>query len=186
MFGVCALAGSISSLPLAYMHARSEMTLTISCWGVVHVTRSLAFAHLRICGCSFRVTMDIHAFNHSRSGQSHFRFLLTAHVTRCLAFALFASSLLSLTLAYVHSSSARCGDIYTVIFVCSARGAMICVCAVRGFTFKFYIGICTVEHCTVWWRTSGWRVPGIYLFDCRYLLRLGLCISFPLWLVGNE
>ena len=78
MFGVCALAGSISSLPLAYMHARREMTLTISCWGVVHVTRRLAFAHLRICECSFRVTMDIHAFNHSRSGQSQFRVVNSA------------------------------------------------------------------------------------------------------------
>ena len=35
--------------------------------------------------------------------------LLTAHMTRCLAFALFAGSLSNFTLAYVQSSIARCG-----------------------------------------------------------------------------
>jgi len=95
-------------------------------------------------------------------------------------------SLSSLTLAYVQSSIARCGDIYIFVFVCSARGAMIGVCDVREFTFKFDIVICAVEHCAMWWRTSGWRLPGLYLFECRYLLRLGLRISFLLGLVGDE
>jgi len=127
-FCVCAFAGAVSRLPLAYMHSG------------IHGVNS----HIFVFTNSARDAMfGVRAFR------------------EC--------SLSSLTLAYVQSSIARCGDIYIFVFVCSARGAMIGVCDVREFTFKFDIVICAVEHCAMWWRTSGWRLPGIYLFLCRYL-----------------
>jgi len=74
----------------------------------------------------------------------------------------FVGAVSRLPLAYVHSRSVMTFTFF--MFVCNSRDAMFRICAVCEFNFRLYIGTRVFGHCTVWWRTSGWRSPGIYLF----------------------